>query len=521
MLKVKNHIIKSLCFDIQVSDEAVAVEFGDKLRIIDCGLLMNNIFKKYDNINETIRLDRIELDIGTVERNQMGNIGAEISRQLEDILDKVLGRKINRVALTTEEVRDSGDTSLQEIKSVETDIEVLIHYLKSGSLPWNIVYSPDMEELLLNILNREPAKLRMAIIHELGSSIVRKRIQIVFSPSTLKILLAKLIDEDGYRLIENFSAVVTGQISVSQISDFEKELAAISLSCIFISVHQKQDFISVFIARIQPLLNIFPLDILKALHMHIRETIHGAADVQLKYFYESVSEILVQIIKTKKVSHKEKFFSSLSQASKLKVEPETVKSVKQDILLKNEKTEKREEQPDENEEQQYYFIDNAGLVLLNQALLLRSFEQMGWVKDKKIADDHSRNKILMWLDYLVWGQRSIHEYSLILNKLLTGMHPSEVADIHVSLTGKEKKAADEFLETVIEYWSLLKNTSSDGLRTSFLQRNGRLVNEEGGWQLHVESKGIDILIENLPWPFSIIKSPWMDKPLFTQWSTRV
>lgn len=125
------------------------------------------------------------------------------------------------------------------------------------------------------------------------------------------------------------------------------------------------------------------------------------------------------------------------------------------------------------------------------------------------------------MDYLVWGQRRIHEYGLMLNKVLIGMHPADVADIHKALTGKEKKAADELLNTVIDYWSILKSTSIEGLRTSFLQRNGKLSNEDGGWQMHVESKGYDMLIDSLPWTYTIIKSPWMEKPLFTQWSTKV
>jgi hypothetical protein len=30
-----------------------------------------------------------------------------------------------------------------------------------------------------------------------------------------------------------------------------------------------------------------------------------------------------------------------------------------------------------------------------------------------------------------------------------------------------------------------------------------------------------MLIDSLPWSFSIIKLPWMQKPLFTQWQTKI
>ena len=97
----------------------------------------------------------------------------------------------------------------------------------------------------------------------------------------------------------------------------------------------------------------------------------------------------------------------------------------------------------------------------------------------------------------------------------------DICDIHVSLSGHEKVAGQEFLETIIHHWSILKNTSIEGLRTTFLQRVGRLADEDGGWQLHTEAKSYDILIDSLPWSFSIIKFPWMTKPLFTQWPTKI
>jgi len=529
---VKSHIIKSLCFDIKAADEAAAVEFAHTLKNIDCELLMNNVFKKYDFIEDTIRLDRVELDIGTIEPDQINNIGREISRQLEEVFAGVLKVRIRRIPPTTEEKRISGDISTLKIKSVEADIEVLIHYLKSGSLPWNIIASPDMEELLLNLLKAEATKLKIALVPELGSSIVRNRIPVVFSSSTIESLLTNLINDDHYRLIENFSAMVTEQISASGRINFEKELAASALYSVYSSVNQKQNFISVFISLLRPLLIIFPVLKLKTIHGNILDTIPRVTDDTQKYFYESIREILVQILKTKEITDEESDEGYLKLESRQNEEAESDKSAKVEIIqedktenkkkrLNDEPMENREEPSEETDNDQYYFIDNAGLVLLNWALLHRSFEQMGWIREEKIVDDLSRHKILIWMDYLVWGRRRIHEYGLLLNKILIGMHPADVADIHVSLTSKEKKAADELLKAVIEHWSVLKNTSIEGLRTAFLQRNGKLSNEEGGWQMHVESKGIDILIENLPWPYSIIKSSWMEKPLFTQWTTRV
>jgi hypothetical protein len=84
----------------------------------------------------------------------------------------------------------------------------------------------------------------------------------------------------------------------------------------------------------------------------------------------------------------------------------------------------------------------------------------------------------------------------------------------VSRQDKEEVAA--LLQTVISYWSVLKNTSIDGFRSSFLVRPG-LLREEEGWRLSVERKPFDMLLDHLPWSLSIIRLPWMKRVLYTEW----
>src|SRR6202007_2915642 len=104
-------------------------------------------------------------------------------------------------------------------------------------------------------------------------------------------------------------------------------------------------------------------------------------------------------------------------------------------------------------EPESYFINNAGIILLNAALMQQYLESFGWLKNKKIVDDTSLSKIILWIDHLVYGERKLYEYDLILNKVLAGIHPVAVCDIGIQLSPLEKSAADEYLQTVISYWS--------------------------------------------------------------------
>ena len=73
------------------------------------------------------------------------------------------------------------------------------------------------------------------------------------------------------------------------------------------------------------------------------------------------------------------------------------------------------------------------------------------------------------------------------------------------------------LGSVIEHWVILKNTSIEGLRESFLQRNGKLTFANNEWLLQVEQKPYDMLLQSLPWNIGIIKLAWMRNILKTEW----
>lgn len=63
---------------------------------------------------------------------------------------------------------------------------------------------------------------------------------------------------------------------------------------------------------------------------------------------------------------------------------------------------------------------------------------------------------------------------------------------------------------MIRNWKTIGNTSISGLRETFLQRKGKLqLKEDGMWYLTVEPGVFDMLLDSLPWRFSVIKHAWM------------
>ena len=63
----------------------------------------------------------------------------------------------------------------------------------------------------------------------------------------------------------------------------------------------------------------------------------------------------------------------------------------------------------------------------------------------------------------------------------------------------------------------MKGSSAGALREGFLIRDGFIEETEKTWELKVEKKTLDILMESMPWAFGMIKLPWMEKRLNVEW----
>jgi len=87
----------------------------------------------------------------------------------------------------------------------------------------------------------------------------------------------------------------------------------------------------------------------------------------------------------------------------------------------------------------------------------------------------------------------------------------------IEITQEEKVASESLLQGVIENWPAMKNTSIDGIRESFLQREAHLQLKDDSWRLSVQSKAFDMLMESVPWSFKIVKFAWMKRAIHVDW----
>lgn len=164
-----------------------------------------------------------------------------------------------------------------------------------------------------------------------------------------------------------------------------------------------------------------------------------------------------------------------------------------------------------------WFVQNGGLVLL-WTYLNRYFMALHLVENSQFVNSDCQMQAMHYLELLVRGpEEQWQEYDLTLNKVLCGFPLFMPIDPSFNRNADIVQEADQLLHNAIKHWTIIQNTSVNGFRHSFLQREGKLTHQATHWLLQVERTGYDVLLEHLPYPLGVIKLPWMARPLYVEW----
>jgi hypothetical protein len=144
-------------------------------------------------------------------------------------------------------------------------------------------------------------------------------------------------------------------------------------------------------------------------------------------------------------------------------------------------------------------------------------ERLGLLCDNKFTDRRANEDAVHYLQYVVTGLCYTEESLLPLNKLLCGLPLSHPVEDGLDMPEAHKALIDGLIKAVIGHWPVIGSCSIEGFRGNWLVRDGLLLEQEDRWELTVEKRAYDLLIHQSPFSFSIIKHPWMDKPLHVCW----
>ena len=162
-------------------------------------------------------------------------------------------------------------------------------------------------------------------------------------------------------------------------------------------------------------------------------------------------------------------------------------------------------------------VHAAGAVLLHP-FLGAFFQRLDLLAaPDRFRDRDARSRAVLLAHHLATGTDDGPEPETMLFKLLCGMPFHEPLPRRIDRTEDEDDECDALLESVIGHWRRLGRTTPAGLREGFLMRPGRLEHRNGYWSLSIEKRGIDVLLDGLPWALSRVRTPFMKSFLTVDW----
>lgn len=161
-------------------------------------------------------------------------------------------------------------------------------------------------------------------------------------------------------------------------------------------------------------------------------------------------------------------------------------------------------------------VTNAGLVLL-WPYFSALFSEFHLLENNKFKGQEEANQALYMLHYLATGSRQAEEHELFVPKILSAYDLETAVPEPIELNEDVYKECDQLLKIAIKNWAVLKSTSPAGLRQTFLQRSALTYFKDDAWHFMFEKKGVDVLIDYLSFPISVIKLKWMDYPIYVTW----
>lgn len=162
-------------------------------------------------------------------------------------------------------------------------------------------------------------------------------------------------------------------------------------------------------------------------------------------------------------------------------------------------------------------IYNAGLVLF-RPYLLSFFDKLELLRDRReFRSVESQMRAAHLLHFLSGAKEAPWEHFMLLNKLLCGINIFFPIGGAIIPLDTQKQEIANLLKATIRNWDIIKNTSISGFQETFIRRRGLLERSQEDWILRVETKGVDILLNDIPWDIHTLSFPWNDFVIYVDW----
>lgn len=495
------HLIQQHIFDIQCSSQEFGKELHNQLSLLlekEFYPKLEILFNKYDSKKHIVAIEALAIELPTISKKYWKEELVQKSLiQIEDYL------KQNQLSDTFEK---------EEIKnnfiSNSYHAEYLFfEFLKTGKIIENSL-SKDLEKLIYAIELTENFIKELQFHFEKDSIFI---IRWIFSiPNFFKELVQKRLDYFPFEFATFLTTFFENRSfqneeikkTIKKINEntiLKKQWIEFAMWIRYLENKRvsKENLLKDFVQLSEDFFEIKKQE-LHLVCQFILESNFKASEIISKHatlFFEHVKSKISQLNTTNTTS--ENKFKNIQNSFQ-----EEIGSLNKEINIGNS-----------------YYINNAGLIILHP-FLKALFEQLELCNKEGIwTKKTNQHKAVLLTQYLIDSEQIIQETDLILNKILCGFSIDEVVNVKLKITKKEKEKCNKLLEAVREYWKPMSTSSIEALQQTFLQREAKLeLVKDSEYELWIDDKGVDILLEQLPWGISMIQTPWMENYLNCHWS---
>lgn len=502
MIKNK-HSIQKVFLEIDTPSIVMANSIKNNLAVFIQNELVPILEKQFKLIetttNQIIQIKKLEISIhSNTGKTDTFLSNSETKNDIKNQIEKEIYKTLSELKQNATEDESSKSHT---ISSYDKDLKTLLYFIENGSLPWYISKEDEsafFEKISFENLKNEVFKIQFRKL--IQQKKIQRRIINQFSNPQIGLLTSSLFDSE-------IQQTTLSKNNVLQfLNNKPYEFKASFWELIFNTVDEQKpmEFIQFYYQKrteftsekvsfelfIQNIKAIFPLTI---------------SDNE----FREMNNNYLDYTKTKTAEKSE----SSTKNPKNKEEKNAVFIPEIHSEPKGSTIDDKEIFNEEKKNPKSCYIQNAGLIVLHP-FLKELLKNCDLIEENKIVNKELAAHVL---HYAATKNENDYEHAMIFEKFLCGIPVQQSILREIKIENKYKQHVEEMLVSVVEHWSALKNTSTDVLRSEFLQREGKLDCTESNPKVTIERKTQDLLLEKIPWNINIIKIPWMEKLIYTQW----
>jgi hypothetical protein len=212
---MNTHIINKQIIDLKIPSEENA--FGLRQEARDAYMnnvlpLIGEVLDEFAGPGEVLRIDRLELDFGTISKGRMGQqmkerVREALLKQLPQLKEKKAGQQ-KEVFSIFETVQDGKRSKAQLMSESFSQRELLAIFFETGFLPWwspDEIDAPDIDAIVVDLLDKE-AVTTLQWLQQIALS----------SPSSIKRMVMQVEKATQKRILAAFPAKII--ISLRQLA---------------------------------------------------------------------------------------------------------------------------------------------------------------------------------------------------------------------------------------------------------------------------------------------------------------